>query len=161
MSPRPPSSSSGRSGFLRGRRRSRPSDAAIDCLRTVGLVAEQVAAGDSGAFVLLDVARTLTELLDLSDCRFETREEARSAGATRPVLRHGGELEMRRTRWSPVQIGLPPKGFDILLTLRGHVEGRFVCTPRRRTPVSEARLVTALALVDQAASARLIELIGR
>jgi len=122
-------------------------------------MAEQVAAGDSASFVTLDVARALVDLLGLRDCRYETYTEAVSAGSPRPVLRHDGELEMRRARWSPVPIGLPPNGFDIILSVRGRPEGRFVCTPRRRTPIAEERVLAALALVDQAASARLIELI--
>jgi hypothetical protein len=142
------------------RRHVKPSDGPLECVRTLAQMAEQVAAGDSASFVTLDVARALIDLLSLRDCRYETFAEAISAGSPRPVLRHDGELEMRRARWNPVPIGLPPNGFDIVLSVRGQPQGRFVCTPRRRTPVAEERVLAALALVDQAASARLIELIS-
>lgn len=122
-------------------------------VRSMGRVAEEVAGGDSASFVVLDVARTLVELLDLADCRYEPA----SSASGRPVLRHGGELEYRGVRWSPSQIGLPDKGFDLLMVARGHLVGRFVCLPRRRWAVPEDRVLAATALVDQAASAQLIE----
>jgi len=139
-------------------RRSR-AEARRDCerslvsVRSMGRVAEQVAGGDSASFVVLDVARTLVELLDLDDCRYESG--TRPTG--RPVLRHGGEMELWGVRWSPVMIGLPEKGFDIEMVALGLAVGRFVCLPRRRSPVPEDRVLAALALVDQAASAQLIE----
>jgi hypothetical protein len=123
-------------------------------VRSMGRVAEQVAGGDSASFVVLDVARALIELLDLRDCRYERS----SGGVTgRPVLQHGGALDYRGVRWSPVHIGLPEKGFDLPMVARGQVVGRFVCLPRRRHPIQEDRVLAASALVDQAASAQLIE----
>ena len=50
----------------------------------MGRVAEEVAGGDSASFVVLDVARTLVDLLDLADCRYEPA----SGPSGRPVLRH-------------------------------------------------------------------------
>jgi hypothetical protein len=139
--------------------RRRRAEARRDCerslvsVRSVGRVAEQVAGGDSASFVVLDVARALVELLDLADCRYEPGD--RPSGL--PALRHGGELELWGIRWSPVPIGLPERGFEVEMVARGLVEGRFVCMPRRREPIPEDRLLAAIALADQAASARLIE----
>jgi hypothetical protein len=139
-------------------RRSR-AEARRDCerslmsVRSMGRVAEQVAGGDSASFVVLDVARTLVELLDLEDCRYEPG----GVPTGRPVLRHGGEMELWGVRWSPVMIGLPEKGFEIEMVALGLAVGRFVCLPRRRGRVQEDRVLAALALVDQAASAQLIE----
>lgn len=145
----------------RPRRSLRPSAAEErrDCrqslvsVQSLGRVAEQVAGGDSADFVVLDVARALVELLDLRDCRYEPA----SGESGRPVLRHGGELEYRGVRWDPSQIGLPEKGFDVPVVARGHLMARFVCLPRRRRPVQADRALAACALVDQAASAQLIE----
>lgn len=123
-------------------------------VRSMGRVAEQVAGGDSASFVVLDVARALVELFDLADCRFE---HAAGGVTGRPVLLHGGEFTYRGVRWSPVDIGLPENGFDLPMVARGQVVGRFVCLPRRRRPIPEDRVLAALALVDQAASAQLIE----
>jgi hypothetical protein len=140
-------------------RRQSPAEARRDCrqslvsVRSMGRVAEQVAGGDSASFVVLDVALALVDLLDLRDCRYEPA----SGESGRPVLRHGGELEYRGVRWSPTQIGLPEKGFDLPLVARGHLVARFVCLPGPRRPVPEDRVLAALALVDQAASAQLIE----
>ncbi|HEV7760492.1 MAG TPA: DUF4118 domain-containing protein [Acidimicrobiales bacterium] len=122
-------------------------------LRSVGRVAQEVADGDDAEFILLDVARTLVELLDLDDCRYET---APLADASRATLVHGGELELQQLRWTPMQLGLPERGFDLLVEARGQTLGRFVCSPRHRRTISEDRVLAALALVDQAASARLI-----
>jgi hypothetical protein len=141
-------------------RRQRPAEARRDCrqslasVRSMGRVAEQVAGGDSASFVVLDVARALIELLDLDDCRFE---HAAGGVTGRPVLLHGGEFTYRGVRWSPVHIGLPEKGFDLPMVARGQVVGRFVCLPGRRRPIPEDRVLAALALVDQAATAQLIE----
>jgi hypothetical protein len=125
----------------------------LDPIRSVGRVAQEVADGDDAEFILLDVARTLVELLDLSDCRYETAPLADSPRAT---LRHGGELELQQLRWTPMQLGLPERGFDMLIAARGLTLGRFVCSPRHQHTVGEDRVLAALALVDQAASARLI-----
>jgi hypothetical protein len=122
-------------------------------LRSVGRVAQEVADGDDAEFILLDVARTLVELLDLDDCRYET---APLADASRATLVHGGDLELQQLRWTPMQLGLPERGFDLLVEARGQILGRFVCSPRHRRTISEDRVLAALALVDQAASARLI-----
>jgi hypothetical protein len=122
-------------------------------LRSVGRVAQEVADGDDAEFILLDVARTLVELLDLDDCRYET---APLADASRATLVHGGELELQQLRWTPMQLGLPERGFDLLVEARGQTLGRFVCSPRHRRTIGEDRVLAALALVDQAASARLI-----
>lgn len=125
----------------------------IESLRSVGRVAQVVAEGDDAEFVLLDVARLLVELLDLDDCRYETPP---LAGSSRPTLVHDAELELRKVRWTPMQLGLPERGFDIPVAARGQTLGRFVCVPRRRHTIAEDRVLAALALVDQAASARLI-----
>jgi hypothetical protein len=121
-------------------------------VRSMSQVAEQVAGGDSASFVVLDVARALVELLDLRDCRY-----ARGPGdGTRPALRHG-ELHLHGARWSAVRTGLPEAGFELPVVARGRVEARFVCLPRHRRPVMEDRVLAASALVDQVASAQLIE----
>jgi hypothetical protein len=154
----PRARASTRRRYRRPRRQS-AAEARRDCrqslasVRSMGRVAEQVAGGDSASFVVLDVARTLVELLDLADCRYEPA----SGASGRPVLLHGGELEYRGVRWSPSQIGLPDRGFDLPMVARGHLVGRFVCLPRRRWAVPEDRVLAATALVDQAASAQLIE----
>ena len=143
----------------RGRVRQSSAEQRRDCrrslasVRSMSRVAEQVADGDSASFIVIDVARALVELLDLGDCRYEPTP----GPSGRPVLLHGGELTYRGVRWSPVHIGLPEKGFDLPMTARGRVVGRFVCLPRRRHPIQEDRVITATALVDQAATAQLIE----
>ncbi|HET6954076.1 MAG TPA: DUF4118 domain-containing protein [Acidimicrobiales bacterium] len=132
------------------RRRAR----SLDCLRSVGRVAGEVAGGDSASFIQIDVARSLVELLDLRDCRYES---APCAASRRPVLTQPGWLTFGEVGWSPYQLGLPTKGFDLLVRARGRVAGRYVCLPRRQRPAREDSVLAALALVDQAATAGLID----
>jgi hypothetical protein len=132
------------------RRRAR----SLDCLRSVGRVAEEVAGGDPAAFIQIDVARSLVDLLDLRDCRYES---APCGPSRRPVLSHPGWFSVGDVGWSPLQLGLPTKGFDMLVTARGRVVGRYVCLPRRQRPAREDSVLAALALVDQAATAGLID----
>jgi len=126
----------------------------LDCLRSVGRLSEEVACGDSASFIRIDVARTLVELLDLRDCRYET---APYLPSTRPVLQHPGWLTIGPVGWSPVHVGLPEHGFDIVVEARGLPVGRFVCAPRRAGHAHEDSILAALALVDHAAMACLIE----
>jgi hypothetical protein len=123
---------------------------ALDHLHTVGRVAADIAEGDDAGLVLLDVSCALVELLDLRDCAFE---QPPFPPGERPVLLHTGELELRGVRWDPARTGLPTRGFAIPVAARGHVEGRFLCVPRRPGTVRPDRVVVALTLVDQAASA--------
>jgi hypothetical protein len=128
-------------------------DGSVDPLRSVGRVAHEVAEGDDPEFIVLDLARTLVDLLELDDCRFEAAPLVTDRRAT---LIHSGELELRQHRWSPCQLGLPERGFHLVVAARGQTLGRFVCSPAHHHNVPEERIVAALALVDQAASARLI-----
>lgn len=122
-------------------------------VRCMSRVAELVAGGDSASFVVLDVARALVELLGLRDCRYEPGV----GSGLRPALRHG-ELTLYGLSWSALDRGLPSGGFELAVVARGQLEGRFVCLPQRgRRPVAEDRLLAASALVDQVASAQLIE----
>jgi hypothetical protein len=132
------------------RRRAR----ALDCLRSVGRVAGEVAGGDSASFIQIDVARSLVDLLDLQDCRYEA---APCQASGRPVLEHPGWFTWGDVGWSPFQLGLPTRGFDLLVTARGHVVGRYVCLPRHHRPAREDSVLAALTLVDQAATAELID----
>jgi hypothetical protein len=117
-------------------------------------VAGEIADGDMAGLVVLDVARSLVELLDLQDCRFE---RAPFAGAPRPCLIRGGQLQLGDRSWDPAQIGLPASGFHIPLVARGHAEGRYVCMPRGRRRPSRQAVMVAGTLADQAASALLFD----
>jgi hypothetical protein len=138
---------------LRGRR----DPVAAAHLQTVGRVAGEIAEGDTAGMVVLDVARSLVEVLGLRDCRFEA---APLAAASTPRLLHTGELEYRGMRWTAAMIGLPADGFTIPVVARGRTEGRYVCLPRRPYRVSDETVAVALTLVDQAASALLLEAVA-
>ena len=133
--------------------RRRPRRGPTQHLDTVSRVAEDIADGDDAGLVVLDVARTLVEVLALKDCWFEVPP---LTGAPKAVLVHGGELELGGTRWDPGLIGLPDDGFHVPVVARGRVEGRFVCVPRRRQPVPRECILVALTLADQTASALLL-----
>jgi hypothetical protein len=123
-------------------------------LRTVGRVAGEIADGDMAGLVVLDVARSLVEVLGLSDCEFQVPP---LDNPQRPCLRRDGWLESRGHDWDPTAIGLPDTGFYLPVVARGRVEGRYLCTPRRRRRPSRERVDVALTLADQAASALLLD----
>lgn len=125
-------------------------------LETVGRVAGEIADGDMAGLVVLDVARSLVELLALQDCRFE---RAPFVGASKPCLVRGGELRLGDKTWDPTRIGLPAGGFHIPLVARGRTEGRYVCMPSGRRPRRPSRQAVLVAgtLADQAASALLFD----
>jgi len=131
-------------------RRSSPTDH----LHTLRRVAGEIADGDITGLVVLDVARSLVELLDLRDCEFQLPPLADDG---KPCLRRDGYLELQGTAWDPGAIGLPAAGFHVLVVARGRTEGRYLCTPRAQTKPSPERLVVALTLADQTASALLLD----
>lgn len=125
-----------------------------DHLRTVSRVAGEIADGDVTGLVVLDVARSLVELLDLRDCEFQLPP---FADDDTPGLRRDGRLELQGTVWDPATIGFPPGGFLVPVVARGCTEGRYRCTPRGRGRISPERVVVALTLADQTASALLLD----
>ncbi|HEY8547621.1 MAG TPA: hypothetical protein VIL36_21310 [Acidimicrobiales bacterium] len=117
-------------------------------------VAGEIADGDITGLVVLDVARSLVDLLDLRDCEFQLPP---FVDDDLPCLRRDGRLELQGTVWDPATIGFPPGGFLVPVVARGCIEGRYRCTPRGRRRVSAERVVVALTLADQTASALLLD----
>lgn len=126
-------------------------------LRTVGRVASEIADGDTAGLVVLDVARSLVELLWLRDCELQLPP---FTGGPKPVLCRTGEMELWGVRWDPTLIGLPEAGFSIPIVARGRIEGRYLCTPARRWNPSRERMTVARTLADQAASALLLDAVA-
>jgi len=117
-------------------------------------MAHEIARSADDDLVVLDVARRLVELLDLTDCAFE-RAPPGSKGlppSARPRLDATGDMVHEGTRWRPMQLGFLSDAFDILVVRRGRTRGRFVCRSRRRRRLPEERILAALALCDLAAS---------
>lgn len=140
------------------RRRSARRGAKADHLRTLGRVAGEIADGDTAGLVVLDVARTLVELLDLGDCEFQVAPFADFPdGRERPTMRRDGRMELRGQAWDPVLVGLPTGGFLMPVVARGRTEGRYLCTPNGPGRPSAERLVVAQVLADQTASALLLD----
>jgi hypothetical protein len=127
---------------------------ATDHLRTLNRIAGEIADGDTTGLVVLDVARSLVELLDLRDCEFQVPP---LSDDPKPCLRRDGFLEAQGTAWDPSAIGLPAGGFHVPVVARGRTEGRYLCTPRGQGRPSPERLVVALTLADQTASALLLD----
>jgi hypothetical protein len=126
----------------------------------LGRVAAEIADGDTGGLVVLDVARSLVDVLRLGDCRFEVPPFDVDPAEPQVVLRRTGELELRGIRWDPTRIGLPATGFCIPVVARGHTEGRYICLPRRPWRPADEQVGIALALADQAASALLLDAVA-
>jgi hypothetical protein len=106
---------------------------------------------------MLDVGRSLVELLRLRDCELQLPP---LADDSRPTLCRTGEMELRGVRWDPTLIGLPEAGFSIPIVARGRIEGHYLCTPERRWNASKERVMVALTLADQAASALLLDAVA-
>jgi hypothetical protein len=81
---------------------------------------------------------------------------ALAGSGVRPVLRHA-QLTLYGVSWSVLDRGLPAGGFEVPVVARGRLEGRFVCMPGRRHSVAEDRVLAASGLVDQVASAQLVD----
>jgi hypothetical protein len=126
-------------------------------LRTVGRVASEIADGDAAGLVVLDVARSLVDVLRLRDCELQLPP---FADGSAPVLCRTGEMELWGVRWDPTLIGLPEAGFSIPIVARGRTEGRYVCSPVRRWNPSREQVTVALTLADQAASALLLDAVA-
>ncbi|HVT76810.1 MAG TPA: DUF4118 domain-containing protein [Acidimicrobiales bacterium] len=123
-------------------------------LRAVSRVAEEIVSGDDPGIIVIDIARSIVEVLGLADCAFEVPPFDETP---RPELLRTGELDLYGCQWDPSVLGLPRSGFRLPVECRGLPQGRFVCTPRNRSPVPRANLLTAITLADQAASALLVD----
>jgi len=134
-----------------------PRRSTTEHLQTVGRVAGGIADGDMAGLVVLDVARSMVDVLRLRDCEFEVPP---LAAPGKPCLRRDGWLERRGHDWDPTAIGLPESGFYVPVVARGQVAGRFLCTPRSRHRPSRERVEVALTLADQVASALLLEAVA-
>ena len=99
--------------------------------------------------VIIDHAtQSLTELLALRDCHFETT-------VVEPPLARiesdGGVVHVGM-RWPTEEIGLPGPQSEIVAQWRGRVVGRFVLTPTPGRALSLERRVVAVSLVDVVAA---------
>jgi len=122
----------------------------IDRLHTV---TDLVAAGTDGHQMVPIVRDELVGLLSLRDCTFEVAP----FDDTLPRIEHDGTFDAPRRRWSRGEFALPDGGAELRVEARGTTFGRFVVVPQPEVGTSlEARTV-AVMLVEQLATAFVIE----
>lgn len=118
-------------------------------LAAIRETSEMVATGRPFAAVVSAVAEELTDILLLSSCRFE----AGPAHTALARLERNGEVELGEERYLVGTEGLPLQEYELLVSHRGSVVGRFVMLPRAKAPLSIERRITAIALADQVGAA--------
>lgn len=95
--------------------------------------------------VIVDHAsNSLTELLSLRACRFDTS----LSDPPLAQIRSNGDVAHVGIRWPARDIGLPGPEAEILATWRGRVVGRFVLTPTPGEAVTVEQRIVAVAMVD-------------
>lgn len=113
-------------------------------------LAERVAAGDDIAEVLEDAAGQITEVLRLSECRFESPPFTE---ALIRLERNGSVRGVRVHRFSRTGFELPPDGAALEVLSHGQPIGRFVLRPVAGAGSSLEERVVAVAIADQAGAA--------
>jgi hypothetical protein len=111
-------------------------------------VTELAASGSDPEAVVREARRQLTHLLGLRSCEFTT-EGTEVAAQVRP----DGAVVIGGVSWSTGDLGLPHRGADLPVRGGGAVLGHFVLTPVPGSPVTQDRLVVAVALADQVGAA--------
>jgi Domain of unknown function (DUF4118) len=112
----------------------------------VGLLGElaDLAAGPTlTSLVVTSATSSLTELLALRACRFE------SVAIEPPLARilANGDVDHVGLDWPAEEIGIPGPEAEILARWHGHVVGSFVLTPTPGLPIPLERRAVAVALV--------------
>jgi hypothetical protein len=125
--------------------------AANDSAQYVSMIhgVAELAAASVPVDVILDQAcDSLVSLLTLRSCRFDR-------SLTEPPLARvasNGEVLNVGMRWPAEEIGIPGPESEIVAQWRGQVQGRFVLTPTRGSPVTLEQRIVAVALVDVVAA---------
>ena len=105
----------------------------------------ELAASSVPMDVILDEGCTLlVGLLSLRSCRFERL----LSDPPLAQIQSNGEVINVGMRWPAREIGIPGPESEIVAQWRGQVQGRFVLTPTRGTPVTLEQRIVAVALVD-------------
>jgi hypothetical protein len=121
------------------------------CILVVGFIVTELAARSRHHFEASNETSSLSQLLELRDCRFEAHM------SDPPLARIGpsGEVTHVGLLWPVDNIGIPGPQAEILAQWRGHVMGRFVLTPTPGLPVSIERRAVATSLAELVAAALL------
>lgn len=118
-------------------------------LGRVHAVAEMVAAGTAADLVVDTVANELMDLLGLQKCWFDPHFAEKPG----PFIESHGGVGWGGLRWGFRTMGLPAQEVTLVVQHQGRPLGRFVLLPAVGFPVTRDRLVTAVALADQAGAA--------
>jgi hypothetical protein len=130
------------------RNRSAAVTATVDLAR-IHEISEMVAEGVPAAEVVIAVARQLTDLLHLRDCRFDPHVAEKPG----PFVERNGAVTWGRLRWGTRSMGLPTDEVTLVVQSQGRPLGRYVLLATAGVPVNRNQLVAAVALADQAGAA--------
>jgi K+-sensing histidine kinase KdpD len=112
-------------------------------------VAELVADGEAGDYLILVVANELRDLLSLQGCRFDTEPSPKPTAR----IERNGEVIIGDLRWGVHSMGFPGKEVELPVIGHGQVLGRYVLAPTPGEPVSFDKRIVAVALADQVGAA--------
>ena len=114
---------------------------------TLSKAAANVAAGVDSTQVIADTCATLTKILSLRECHFETE-----MGTPYAQIHDDGSVIHVGMRWPADDYGIPGPQSQITCRWRHEELGRFVVTPRPGVAVSQEQRVVAVAVVNVVAS---------
>jgi K+-sensing histidine kinase KdpD len=124
----------------RGQRARTEATEARDEIRRVHRLAELVATDLPAAAVIATAENELTELLQLSECRFEAPPYTSEV----PVLERSGAVAGTRHVFTPDGFELPSEGVQLPVLARGRPVGRFLLVPTPGVGLSLADQVGGL-----------------
>ncbi len=116
----------------------------LDAIQSVRAVAESKASRHE---LIAEIARQLTDLLELRSCRFEAN---RFGGL--PRLEHDGRLRVGESYWDVDQYGMPDRTVELLASVSGQVHGRLLLEPTPGVIPSRDARRCAVVLVSQLAA---------
>lgn len=118
-------------------------------VRRIYRIAELAARGDEPSDVIMAAQAELTELLHLSECRFE----GPPFGSSFERIERSGLVPQHDLRPSAGPLELGTGGFELPVLGRGQLLGRFVLHAPAQTVVSLEQRVVAVAIADQVGAA--------
>lgn len=119
-------------------------DDTVGDLARLHAVAELVADGAPAMTVVPLVAKELTDLLCLRDCRFEER----FADKPGPFVDRNGTLVWGQIEWGTDSMGLPDQEVTLVVQGQGRPLGRYVLSPSPGIRVTSQQLLVAVTMSD-------------
>ena len=124
-------------------------DEEADYVAVIHDLGEMAALGEPAADVVERASNELIHLLHLRRCVFHPGVPE----PNRTTVLSNGDVVHAGLRWGISTMGLPGPEVDLLVHLGGRTLGRFVLAPTPGWPVSQQRMIVAVAIAGQAGAA--------